>query len=164
MVYKMDWNQEKDLITLSCLGTKKIDREKAELSLVQLGCKRSKPHQPDEPGDVAIEIFDEDGQQVADFRFDSIDDQRSYIDQFYLGQKVNEVLEGPLRQPPPNFSFQSCHDRRKSVSRLKPGAALKRPKLGEIDEPREQPFMGAKQGGKGKVTQLSMQALNSQNN
>ena len=44
----------------------------------------------------------------------------SYIHQYYLGQKIDEVLHGDLKHAPPNFGFQSCHNRRISCSRLLP--------------------------------------------
>ena len=46
-------------------------------------------------------------------------EDRTYIQKFYLGQNIEELLVGDLRKPPPNFNFQSCHNRRRSVSRLK---------------------------------------------
>ena len=45
-------------------------------------------------------------------------DVDSYITQFYLGQKIDEVLKGDLKRPQINFDFQSYHDRRTSCSKL----------------------------------------------
>jgi hypothetical protein len=52
--------------------------------------------------------------------------EEEYLKNFYIGQSVNDVVEGDLKMPPPLFNFRQCHDRRISYSRIKPLAALQR--------------------------------------
>lgn len=82
-------------------------------------------------------------------------DSESYIHKFYLGQKIEEILRGDLKRPPPNFGFQSCHNRRKSCSRLQPlSTCQKRQRTGE--EQKQQPFpqFGSGKLGGGKSSSL----------
>ena len=46
------------------------------------------------------------------------EDRDSYITQFYLGQKIDEVLKGDLKKPQTNFDFLSYHDRRTAYSKF----------------------------------------------
>lgn len=64
------------------------------------------------------------------------EESENYISQFYLGQKIDEVLTGDLKRPTPNFNFQSCHNRRTSSSKLWP---QKRQRIGQREEASKAP-------------------------
>jgi hypothetical protein len=43
---------------------------------------------------------------VAEGDREMIDEESdSYVSQFYLGQRVDEVVKGSLKRPAPNFAF-----------------------------------------------------------
>ena len=90
----------------------------------------TKPEQPVEPDLDQIESGEkrEVGSKEALLKLRTLgedtimrhEEEDSYISQFYLGQQIEKVLEGDLRRPPPNFQFQSCHNRRLSTTKLQP--------------------------------------------
>jgi len=81
---------------------------------------------------------------VAEGDREMVDEESdSYVSQFYLGQRVDEVVKGSLKRPAPNFAFQSCHNRRSAYSKL---WAPKRQRVGPREELRPQNNQAAPQG------------------
>mmetsp|Transcript_41979 Transcript_41979/g.64277 ORF Transcript_41979/g.64277 Transcript_41979/m.64277 type:complete len:103 (-) Transcript_41979:693-1001(-) len=54
--------------------------------------------------------------ETGPFGDNSDDEEFSYIKQFYLGQKINEVIEGDLKRPMPNTDYHMVYSRRRQFN------------------------------------------------
>ena len=103
------------------------------------------------------ELDEQEPEEIIEFKMDPHEDEHTYVEQFYLGQKNDDLLLGELQRPPGNFNFHSCHNRRRAITRLRTDTMLKRQRMDKAEE-MSKPF-GSMAAMGGKVAMQASQSL-----